>query len=89
MVDTALIGIVLLARAMWHTLCCTLDCPLSVAPGLVSWGGGQTLYTHLVDFQHTLSECLALLRVVKNEGSYAYGGTKVVPLGDADRRNVW
>ena len=25
----------------------------------------------------------------KNEGSYACGGTKVVPLGDDDRRNVW
>ena len=39
-VDTALIGIVLLAHAIWHALCCTLDCRLSVAPGLVSWGGG-------------------------------------------------
>ena len=25
----------------------------------------------------------------KNEGGYAFGGTKVVPLGDDDRRNTW
>ena len=46
LVDTALIGLVLLARAMWHALCFTLDCRLFVALGLVSWGGGQTVYTH-------------------------------------------
>ena len=45
--DNALIGLVLLARAMWHALCCTLDCCLSVAPVIVSWGGGQNVYTHL------------------------------------------
>ena len=46
LVHTALIGLVLLARAMWHALSSMLDSRLSVAPGLVSWGEGQAVYTH-------------------------------------------
>ena len=59
------------------------------APSSASAAGERTKCIHWGKFQHTFSECLAFLLVVKNEGSYAYGGTRDVLLGDADGQNAW
>ena len=56
---------------------------------VISGGGERTKCINWGKFQHTFSECLALLLVVKNEGSYAYGGTRDVLLGDVDGQSAW
>ena len=68
---------------------------VTLCPMGLYWSIGAVLvgvvligYIHWVEFQHTLSECLVLLHVIRSEESCPCVGTKGVPLGDAYYQNV-
>ena len=73
-------------RVSAQSVLCTsvLVSPTGLPFGAVGLNG----YNRWGEFQHTLTECLALLHVVINLGSYACGGTKVGPPDGAYCRSV-
>ena len=78
-----------------HTTAWLLAVLARICPVGLYWSVGAVLvgvvligYIHWVEFQLTLSECLALLYVVQSKESCPRVGTKDVPLGDAYQQNV-
>ena len=77
-----------------HTIACMLAvlaalCLVGLywSVGAVHVGMAPIGYIHWVEFQHTLSECLVLMHVVRSEECCPHLGTNVVPLGDAYHKN--